>query len=357
MSADNAKVKKGALRVGLTVAGASAAVLALLGAVAVAYVAGVSRIDPAFEERRGIHQGHNPGHRGPGHLPRYFEDRIVDVGDLVPVLLLLGILGVIFLGVIAWLASKQSTKPLEHALRVQRAFVADASHELRTPLTTLNSRIQLARHRYERGGDVEDALNAAQQDAQIMNDVLTDLLLAAESAADDPRGKNKASVQQCVEEAVRIVEPRAKAKHVVLSYQVAAPHPHYLENQNSVGLHAAIDPTALTRALVILLDNAVAHSPAHPTDAAPEATPAVTVIATEHQRQVQIRVQDQGAGISGLPTEEIFDRFARADHGRQRGFGLGLALVSDVADRFGGEVSVETTGPLGTTFLLVLPAA
>jgi signal transduction histidine kinase len=53
----------------------------------------------------------------------------------------------------------------------------------------------------------------------------------------------------------------------------------------------------------------------------------------------------------------VFDRFARSgETGNRRGFGLGLALVRDVVVRSGGTVSIESTSPAGTTFLVQLPS-
>jgi signal transduction histidine kinase len=73
---------------------------------------------------------------------------------------------------------------------------------------------------------------------------------------------------------------------------------------------------------------------------------------------VELRVADSGSGIAAADRERVFERFARgADTGRRRGFGLGLALVQDVANRYGGSVAIETTSPAGTTFLLTLPLA
>jgi signal transduction histidine kinase len=52
------------------------------------------------------------------------------------------------------------------------------------------------------------------------------------------------------------------------------------------------------------------------------------------------------------------ERFAHSpESGKKRGFGLGLALVSEIAQRSHGDIAIETTGPGGTVFLLKLPTA
>ena len=108
-----------------------------------------------------------------------------------------------------------------------------------------------------------------------------------------------------------------------------------------------VPPVTLVRALVALLDNAVAHSPAGGS---------IELSARRLASGVEIRVADHGAGISGIDPAEVFERFARTpDSGRGRGFGIGLSLVRDIAQRAGGSVVVESTSPGGTVFLLTLP--
>ena len=320
---DAERVQRAALRVGAWVGAASAGIVAVITAIAVAAVLASSRP--------------RPDHDGPGPHDE-LRERVVDVGDVLPVAIGLGIAGVVVLGVIAWYAARRATAPLAEALAVQRAFVADAGHELRTPLTALTSRIQLAQRRQQRGEDVTGVLQDLRRDAAAMNDVLTDLLTAAETAgARAVREDVSTVVSDAVTAAIATMRPRADDAGVRLA---SAGDPR---------LRAGTEPAALSRAVVALLDNAVRHSP-------PGGS--VEVTAEASGRKVVIRVSDQGPGITGIDPARIFDRFARASgNGPGRGFGLGLALVRDIADRFGGTVEVEATSAAGTTFRLVLPSA
>ncbi|GAB3602696.1 sensor histidine kinase [Microbacterium aureliae] len=319
---DRARVRRSALRVAVWVGAASAAIVGLITVATVSVLFATSRPD-----------GRPPreGGRPPG--------RVIDLDDVVPVAIALGVLGVLALGVIAWFAAARAARPLAEALAVQRAFVADASHELRTPLTTLTSRIQLAEHRAERGGDVAGALADLRRDAAAMDGVLTDLLLSAESAASGGADRDAAAdVAASASATVAVVGPGAAERGVTL--RVESPE----------GLVAAAEPAALTRALIALADNAVRYSPAGGT---------VLVTARSAPGRVEVRVCDEGPGITGIPMDRLFDRFARADGGTEgggrRGFGLGLALVRDIATRSGGSVEVERTSSAGTVFLLTLP--
>lgn len=324
-AADRRRVQQAALRTGAWVGAASAGVVAIVITVIVSVVLATAR-----PERRPPH-----GYDGDGPGPR-----VVDVDDVVPVAIAVGLLGVVVLGLIAWYVSRRAAQPLADALEVQRRFVADASHELRTPLATLTARIQLAQHRAERGGDVDAVLTQLRHDASVMDAVLTDLLVSAEAAGarrDDASAT--ASVAAAARDAIRVIEPKASERGVTLLAEASA------------HLHAAAEGTSLTRALVALLDNAVRYSP-------PGSV--ISVHAQRTGRRIHIRVTDQGTGIAGIDPERLFERFARSEapeaDGR-RGFGLGLALVTDIATRFGGSVRVESTSGEGTTFLLELPDA
>ncbi len=106
------------------------------------------------------------------------------------------------------------------------------------------------------------------------------------------------------------------------------------------------------RALTALLDNAVSH-----------ADSAVVITVQASGRRVEITVSDDGPGIPKDLAPHLFDRFSslRAESpvpdGR-RHYGLGLALVADVAANHQGRVTVtdRADGEHGAVFILTLPA-
>ncbi|MGY4544244.1 signal transduction histidine kinase [Arthrobacter sp. UYNi723] len=107
---------------------------------------------------------------------------------------------------------------------------------------------------------------------------------------------------------------------------------------------ARIDPNSLRRAILALVDNALAHTP-------PGGTIALATAGTP--RSAVITVTDTGSGISGVERDRIFERFVRTPRvdvaPGHRSFGIGLALVRDVVTGAGGTVEIAGTGPQGTT--------
>lgn len=319
--ADSIRVRRAALSIGLWVGVSSGVIVAIGIGVLIAAVLSTARREG--EEHGGGWFG------GPAGT---VDDFIVDIDVVLPTVMVTGVIGVVLLGVVAAVAARRSVRPLGDALRRQRNFVADASHELRTPLTTLTSRIQVLQRRKDRGEDIGEGLLDLRHDADMMADVLHDLLIAAEG---ESHAGGEADVATAAAAAVAAMTNTAQDAGVSLTVKV--------DQEAEVRLPAV----TLVRIMVALLDNAVQHSPAGG---------AVMICVGRDARNAMVRVIDEGSGIAGISPEEVFERFARPrESGRPRSFGLGLSLVRDVARRAGGSIEVERSTASGTTFLLTLP--
>jgi two-component system, OmpR family, sensor histidine kinase MprB len=104
-------------------------------------------------------------------------------------------------------------------------------------------------------------------------------------------------------------------------------------------------PGRLDRAVGNLLDNAAKWSP-----------PGEVIEVSAREGIVTVR--DHGPGIDSSDLPHVFDRFYRAPSARGTpGSGLGLAIVKQVADTYGGDVSIDSAAGAGTTARLRLPLA
>jgi two-component system OmpR family sensor kinase len=221
-----------------------------------------------------------------------------------------------------------------------RQFVADASHELRTPLATIHGYAELSRRQLT-GTGPEDAaalllaLNKVETEADRMSDLVADLLLLARLDSGRPLAREVVDLTRLLLEAVadaRVVAPDHK-------WQLALPD----EPVTVVG-----DDARLHQVITNLLNNARSHTPAGTT---------VTVAASTHGDDVRVEVHDDGPGLPDYLVDEAFDRFTRGDSSRTRasgGAGLGLSLVSAIAEAHGGTAAV-TSRPGNTTFTVTLP--
>lgn len=337
-SADRDRVRRTARQIGLWTGVASAVVIAAGVGILIAVILATSR--PQGDD--GIPGGPRPGRFAvddPDHI-------VVDVDRVVPWVIVLGVVGVALLGLIAWLTARRAVAPLEVALQAQRDFVADASHELRTPLTALSSRVQILQRRVARGEGIDDALERLRGDTAAMDDILTELLLAAQADQGPvPAAASDAAV--AVQAAVELIRPIAESAGVELQSDVGP------------GTSVAVPDVTLTRLCTALLDNAVQHAPRGTSVAIAIGPGSGAHRGSTHGAPrgfAEFRVSDRGPGVRVEDRERIFTRFARGpETGRRRGFGLGLALVRDVATRYGGSVGIESSSEAGTTFLLRLP--
>lgn len=263
---------------------------------------------------------------------------------LLVAMLASGGLGLALAAVVGAWFGRRAAVPVAGALAIQRRFVSDASHELRTPLTHLSIRVQLLRRHLRLGlpsSQLTAEMDGVVEDADHLAVILDDLLLAADTRSE----RSTVAVDM-----------------VVLAAQViAASTPNAAEQGISITgrpeqSSAVVDGSkgGLRRALTALLDNAVQH-----------ARSAVTVTISRAGGNVAIEVDDDGPGIDPSMLPHLFERFASAredridtDLGdRRRHYGIGLALVSEIASRHGGTVAAHNQSGGGASLRLSLPAS
>jgi signal transduction histidine kinase len=105
----------------------------------------------------------------------------------------------------------------------------------------------------------------------------------------------------------------------------------------------------VARIIRILIDNALRFTP-------PDAP--VEVELRNENGQAEITVTDRGPGVQPDEHEAIFERFHRGrEQGNGGGFGLGLAIGRELAERMGGSLVLEDVSESGARFVLRLPSA
>jgi signal transduction histidine kinase len=252
------------------------------------------------------------------------EDRLV----LVKAFLLSGVLALGLAALAGAWFGHRAVQPLAAAAALQRRFIADASHELRTPLTLLSTRAQLLRRRTAETDRAD--LDRLVEDARNLGVILDDLLLAA-----DPRGDVPLEPVDLAAVARQVAAAAATGGPEVI---IDAPSPRWVRGTDG----------ALRRATNALVDNAVRHARSR-----------VTVSVTTDRRYAVLGVADDGPGIDDAIAARMFERFASTEPpgGGHRRYGLGLALVAEIAHRLGGTVTAGNLPDSGAAVRLRLPLA
>jgi signal transduction histidine kinase len=244
------------------------------------------------------------------------------------------------------LLTRRSLRPLTEALALQRRFVADASHELRAPLTVLHTRIQLLGRRFDDGDahQAKEQIEALAADTRVLGEVIEDLLASASMAGNGV--------------------PRVRVDVAAVAADV---HASMAEHAESAGVTLVVtrdvdtaateftvlgSAAALRRALTSLVDNALAHG---------HAGGSIDIHLRRRGADVVVDVRDDGVGVDPNAMKTIFTRFSHghghtATTGRER-YGIGLALVREIAIAHHGDISVAPTPGGGATFVLTLAAA
>jgi signal transduction histidine kinase len=263
------------------------------------------------------------------------EDRAQLKGNLIIFNLMVLIGG----GAASYGLARRTLKPIEEALESQIRFTADASHELRTPITALQTENEVAlRNPKLSKTEAIGLLKSNLAEAAKLRDLSEGLLTLAYTDKDvDYSGEYL--VSDIIAKAKDRVAKAAALKQIAISV------PRKTDNLKVKG-----QQQKLADLLVILLDNAVKYSPAKSR---------VRVASKKHGKYVEISVSDQGQGIKKEDLPNIFERFYRADHSRNKqsggGYGLGLAIAKKIAEQHNGTIEVRSALGKGSVFTLRLP--
>jgi signal transduction histidine kinase/ABC-type multidrug transport system ATPase subunit len=224
----------------------------------------------------------------------------------------------------------------ERSARLAREFLSRLSHELRTPLTAIRgyaSSLCQADVSFDEATTDRFLTNIASESARLAR-LVSDLLDA--TALDSG--------------ALRLQCDWCDAAGVVRAALAAVPGGESVAVEAPADLPAVwADHDRLCQVVVNLVENALRHTP--------EGTVVqVRLRAAEHDT-LELRVSDDGPGVSAESLEELFlpwHRGAAADRARGGGAGLGLSIARGIMAAHGGSVTVEP-GAVGTTFLVRLP--
>lgn len=245
-----------------------------------------------------------------------------------------------------WLVLEDVSE-LRRLQQIRTEFIDNLSHELRTPLTTVSLLAEaLSREAVAAG----DALPAKMRDrigkieletghlVQMVSELLDLSRIESGSALGVVELLDLGEVATGSAERLRLF---AERQGVDLQVEIVGSIPPVRGDEGRLG-----------QVFVNLLHNAVKFSP----DGG-EVRVSVRAIATD----VVVAVIDHGVGIPKAAQARIFERFYKVDRARVRGetagTGLGLAIARHIIEQHGGQIRVESTEGIGSTFSFSLPIA
>jgi two-component system OmpR family sensor kinase len=218
-----------------------------------------------------------------------------------------------------------------------RRFLSDASHELRTPLTSIRGYAELYRM-----GAVSDREETARSMARIEEEatrmgVLVEDLLALARLDEMPQTRREpVDLEPLVRDAAADAHAAAPDREVTVAV---------------AGRHLAQgDASQLRQVLANLVRNVLTHTP--------PGSP-IELSLSDSDGYVRVVVRDHGQGLPDGVAANVFERFWRAEGGRERGkagAGLGLAIVAAIVAAHDGRVSAANAPGGGAAFAFEIPA-
>lgn len=218
------------------------------------------------------------------------------------------------------------------AIDEQRRFMDDAGHELRTPLTVARGHLELAE--YDNSDELRRTVDLVLDEVDRMTRIVNDLVLLASATRPDfvrPTTFGAAEIMSAIFAKARVLAERDWRLDVGADVEIRA------------------DRQRITQAVLQLAQNAVQHT---------TTGDRITLGAHADGTTIRLWVSDTGPGIPAEQQSAIFRRFYRAEGtGRASGghVGLGLSIVSAIAEAHGGTVEVDSAPGSGATFTLILP--
>jgi heavy metal sensor kinase len=229
---------------------------------------------------------------------------------------------------------------LGRSFKQMRQFSADASHELRTPLTIVKGEIEVGLRKQRPLKEYRRILKSNLEEVNHMSQIVNDLLFLSKADMGEIHlQKQRIDLTQLV------TEVHAQARMIAIAKEITV---RMSADSNVVVIG---DRLRLRQLLLNLVDNGIKYTP--------EGGEMLISLAS-NDSQVELRVLDNGIGISPEDQPHIFDRFFRVDKARSReagGSGLGLSISRWIIEAHGGEISVQSEPGKGSTFTVTLPVA
>jgi two-component system, OmpR family, phosphate regulon sensor histidine kinase PhoR len=236
----------------------------------------------------------------------------------------------------------QDLSHLHRLETVRRDFISNLSHELRTPLASIKALVDTLRD-----GAIEDPpaaehfLERMEVEVDEMTQMVQELLeLSRIESGQAPLRLFPTAITALVEPVMARLHTQAERANLTLNLVLTSELPEVM-----------VDADRVRTVILNLVHNAIKFTPA-----GGYVTVSARTVPDTIADAVVISVADTGVGIPTEDVPRIFERFYKADRARSGGgTGLGLAIAKHTVQAHNGQIWVESTEDVGSTFSFTLP--
>ena len=218
-------------------------------------------------------------------------------------------------------------------------FVANVTHELKTPLTSISGFVETLRMNENIDKNTRDRfLGIIETESDRLKRLIDDILLLSFIENKDTIYAEKVNVLSVFKEVYDLTIIFAKSKNIELKYK--------FEDEDII---INCNRDYIKQVFLNLIDNAIKYTPSGGF---------VETIIYNNEKDICIKVKDNGIGISKDDKYRIFERFYRVDKARSRavgGTGLGLAIVKHIVKSLNGSIDIKSELNIGTEFIVTIP--
>ncbi len=241
--------------------------------------------------------------------------------------------------IIKWIGTSTDIDDFKELQKQKDTFLGIASHELKTPLTSLKLYTNFIEKNLRLSGDTKNVNVVVKMNEQInkLNTLITDLL-------DVTKIQNgKIVMNEDVFDFDELID------NIIEEQQMSSRHHLILKKSSPVIGTVKADRERIAQVMSNLINNAIKYSP----DA-----DKIILYANANEHTISFAVEDFGIGIPEKKLQKVFDQYYRVignDENTYPGLGLGLYISSEIINRSGGKMFVNSTEGKGSVFSFELP--
>lgn len=235
---------------------------------------------------------------------------------------------------------QDSIKRERNLEKTRQELIEAVSHDLRTPLSNARAMVESINDGIVTDEEtIKRYLHNTQSEIENLSQLVNDLFEVSQIDAGLLKlNMDLINLQQLINDTVDTMAIPASSNHIKLETDI---------DRNITPI--TVDSNRIQRVLYNLIQNAIRHTP-------PDGS--IQVSAVDSGNEIEIRISDNGEGISSEETKRIFERSYRSDQSRSRqsgGAGLGLSIAKGIVEAHGGQIWVESKLGQGSIFSFTLP--